>query len=94
MHAVCIVSRSGEHSNDTMMSLCEWCMARRCYLLLFVLIDSISGDQGWTAVHIAAAQGHAGAVACLLDSTLFAVDDMDDQVRPQLQKSLSGLQQL
>lgn len=44
----------------------------------FVLIDSKTVDQGWTAVHIAAAQGHASAVGCLLDSELFAIDDKDD----------------
>lgn len=35
-------------------------------------------DQGWTALHIAAAQGHASAVDCLLGSQLFAIDDKDE----------------
>ncbi|KAL3154907.1 hypothetical protein ABBQ38_011443 [Trebouxia sp. C0009 RCD-2024] len=39
---------------------------------------------GQTALHIAAAQGDASTVECLLDSGLFAVDDKDDQGRTAL----------
>lgn len=48
--------------------------------VLLLLVESKSVDQGQTALHIAAAQGDASTVECLLDSGLFAVDDKDDQV--------------
>ena len=38
--------------------------------------------QGWTALHIAAAQGNMAALSTLLKSKLFAVGNKDDKVRP------------
>lgn len=76
------------------MSLCEWYMAHQCWLLLFALVDSKSIDQGWTAMHYAAAHGYETAVARFLDSKLFAVDDKDGQVGRQLHNILNGMQQL
>lgn len=63
--------------------LCQWCMARLSCLLL-LLIKGKSVDQGWTALHIAAAKGERSVVRCLLGSGLFAVDDTDVQVGLQL----------
>lgn len=45
-----------------------------------LVVESMSVDQVWTAVHLAAAHSHAGMVKCLLEGKVFGVDDKDDQM--------------